>query len=67
MTFYDRLLQEKSELDEKKTKLDAFLSTSPTNIPAIHISLLNIQSQIMGSYSQVLLERIALLTPEQQA
>ena len=61
-TFYERLLQEKTELDEKKQKLDEFLSSDKiSSIDPIQISFLNIQSQIMGSYSQVLLERITYL------
>lgn len=60
--FKDRLYAEKTELDERKQKLDTFLgSESAYKIEAIQISLLNIQSQSMGTYSQCLLERIAWL------
>lgn len=65
-TFYDRLLEEKTQLDERKEKMDAFLSSEAAkNIDGVQLSLLNIQSQAMATYSQCLLERIARLSKEQ--
>jgi len=61
-TFYDRLLAEKQELDERHGKLIDFLASDKiNNLDARQISLLNIQVNIMAAYSQVLLERIALI------
>lgn len=60
--FKDRLDAEKIELDERKHKLDTFLgSEAASKIDAVQVSLLNIQSQAMATYSQCLLERIAWL------
>ena len=65
-TFKDRLLTEKSELDEKRGKLDAFQNSDAfKDIEPFQMSLLNIQAQAMATYSQCLLERIAWL--EKQA
>ena len=61
-SFYDRLLAEKTELDERREKLVAFLESEKVNeIEPFQVSLLNIQSQAMLTYSQVLAERIAWL------
>lgn len=61
-TFKDRLLQEKIELDDKVGRLDLFIqSDNFQSIGSEQMSLLNIQLQIMKSYSQVLLERITKL------
>lgn len=63
--FKDRLLTEKTELDEKLSKLVAFQnSESFKGIAAEQMSFLNIQSQAMATYSQCLLERIAWLDSE---
>jgi hypothetical protein len=59
-TFYDRLLAEKTELDERREKLVSFLESEKVkDIEPLQISLLNVQSQAMLTYSQVLAERIA--------
>jgi hypothetical protein len=59
-SFYDRLLAEKQELDARREKLVSFLESDKVNdVEATQISLLNIQSQAMATYSQVLTERIA--------
>jgi hypothetical protein len=64
-TFKERLFAEKSELDEKRTKLEAFQnSESFQKIDPVQMSLLNIQAQSMATYSQCLLERIAWLEKE---
>ena len=64
-TFKERLLVEKQELDDKKSKLDNFIGGDifPTT-DTIQQSLLLIQSQIMGAYSQCLQERIVWLEKE---
>lgn len=63
--FKDRLLAEKSELDEKRTKLEAFQNSEAfQKIEPFQMSLLNIQAQSMATYSQCLLERIAWLEKE---
>lgn len=60
--FKSRLNDEKAELDDKIEKLDSFLkSDNVKNIDSVQVSLLNVQSQVMKSYSQILLERITLL------
>lgn len=64
-TFKDRLLTEKAELDEKRSKLDAFQNSDAfKTIAPFQMSLLNIQAQSMATYSQCLLERIAWLEKE---
>jgi hypothetical protein len=60
--FKSRLLTEKTELDEKRSKLESFQNSEAfQSIPPLQMSLLNIQSQAMATYSQCLLERIAWL------
>lgn len=60
--FKSRLLAEKAELDEKRSKLDAFQNSGAfQKIEPFQMSLLNIQAQAMATYSQCLLERIAWL------
>lgn len=64
-TFKDRLLVEKQELDEKRSKLESFQTSDKfKDIDPVQMSLLNIQSQAMATYSQCLLERIAWLEKE---
>lgn len=61
-TFKERLQDEKQQLDEKREKLEAFVGSEVfTKIDARQMSLLNIQLQIMDSYSQVLTERLTIL------
>lgn len=61
--FKSRLNDEKAELDSKIEKLDSFLgSENVKNIDSVQVSLLNVQSQAMKTYSQILLERITLLS-----
>ena len=63
--FKERLLIEKQELDEKRSKLESFQNSEKfKDIDPVQMSLLNIQSQAMASYSQCLLERIAWLNKE---
>lgn len=60
--FKERLITEKAELDAKISKLDSFMSTheSFSKLDPVQMSLVNIQLQSMRTYSQILLERIAL-------
>lgn len=61
-TFYERLVAEKEELDIKLDKLHSFLESDKiNNLPSQQVSLLHIQAIIMAAYSQILLERIALI------
>lgn len=61
-TFKDRLIDEKNQLDEKISKLEAFfMNPAYKEIEHTQKSLLNIQVQIMNAYSQVLAERLALI------
>jgi hypothetical protein len=61
-TFIDRLKEEKVELDSKLEKLELFINSDAfKGIDPVQMSLLNLQSKIMESYSQVLIERIAWL------
>ncbi|MGL5716926.1 MAG: crAss001_48 related protein [Paraclostridium sp.] len=58
--FIKRLITEKEELSEKRSKLEAFIGTDKfTDLAATHMSLLNIQLQAMLTYEQCLVERIA--------
>lgn len=61
-TFKDRLLTENQELDEKISKLSAFI-TGPNfaTVDTIQQSLLRIQLSAMITYSLVLKERITYL------
>jgi hypothetical protein len=59
-TYYSRLVVEKEELDERRENLNNFLESDRINsIDPVQMSLLNIQSMAMLTYSQVLAERIA--------
>ena len=59
-TFKDRLIDEKNQLDEKISKLEAFfMNPAFKEIEPIQMSLLNTQVQIMHAYSQILTERLA--------
>lgn len=61
-TFKERLVDEKTQLDEKIEKLEAFtLSENFQKIEAVQMSLLNAQLFAMKTYSQILVERLARL------
>lgn len=63
-TFKDRLSDEKAQLDDRLSKLDAFQKSDAFNgIDPVQMTLLNIQAQAMATYSQCLLERLAWLEP----
>jgi hypothetical protein len=61
-TFKERLIAEKQDLDDKLIKLVEFINSEKfATVAPIQMTLLNIQSQAMATYSQCLLERIAWL------
>lgn len=61
-TFKERLIIEKTELNEKLEKLNTFiLSEKFKEIDNVQMTLLNIQVKAMETYSQCLLERIVRL------
>lgn len=61
-TFKERLVEEKTQLDEKIEKLEAFISSENfQNIEGVQMSLLNAQLFAMKTYSQIMLERISWL------
>ena len=63
--FKTRLLEEKQQLDERLEKLITFQSTNLfSSLPIVQQCLLNIQAKAMSTYSQILLERIALIDNE---
>jgi hypothetical protein len=60
--FKSRLEIEKSELDEKRSKLEAFINGENFNsIDPSQQELLKQQLPVMGEYSDILAERLALL------
>lgn len=62
LSFKDRLIEEKNNLQEKITKLNAFQESENFNkIEPFQMSLLNIQAQAMLTYSQCLTERLSWL------
>jgi dephospho-CoA kinase len=64
--FIERVIQEKSELDEKKVKLEVFKNSDKFNgINAIQRSLLTIQLQAMNTYSECLEQRLIWLSPQE--
>ena len=57
--FKSRLSEEKTQLDERKSKLGSFLGTENfSKLPQVQQSLLNAQYGVMGAYSVILEERI---------
>lgn len=61
-TFKDRLLAERTELNEKRSKLDAFIGSGAfTKIDPVQKTLLHIQLQSMATYAECLTQRIAWL------
>jgi len=64
----ERLIDEKKQLDEKIEKLETFVASEDfLKIKAEQMSLLNVQLFAMKTYSQILVERIALANVEQIA
>lgn len=62
MDFKQRLLNEKTELDDKIEKLENFTkSENFSKVEAVQMSLLNAQLFAMKTYSQILCERITWL------
>lgn len=63
-TFYERLLAEKQELDERLEKLNSFLgSEKSSELEPLQLSLLSIQSEAMKTYSKILEVRIFTIQP----
>jgi len=59
--YQERVVAEKSELDEKLEKLKAFLSTVKfTTLPVLERNLLVRQAREMSDYSETLRRRIEL-------
>ena len=64
--FIARLSDEKSQLDEKIAKLEAFTKSDAFNsIDNVQRGLLKIQLNAMATYSQVLDERLWRLSPSE--
>jgi hypothetical protein len=64
--FIARLSDEKSQLDEKIAKLQAFTNSDAFNgIDNVQRGLLKIQLNAMATYSQVLDERLWRLSPSE--
>ena len=60
--FKTRLIDEKTQLEEKLNKLDAFLmSEKVSGIDDVQKALLQVQATAMNTYLQCLLERIERL------
>ena len=60
--FKDRLIAEKSELEERLNKLDSFLlSEKLSAVEDVQKALLRVQATAMNSYLQCLKERIERL------
>ena len=68
-TFIERLLQEETELNEKKAKLESFIGTENfKTIAKEQQALLKVQVNAMATYSEVLNQRIIQINndvPEQ--
>lgn len=63
--FQKRVVDEKTELDEKREKLGAFKNTAAfARLPWQEQERLNTQAHIMTMYSAVLGERIAAFPPD---
>jgi len=64
--FISRLSDEKSQLDEKIAKLEAFSKSDAFNgIDNVQRGLLKIQLNAMATYSQILDERLWRLSPSE--
>lgn len=62
--FITRLWDEKNELDQKITKLEAFTNSDNFNsIDNVQRSLLRVQLNAMATYSKVLEERLWRISP----
>lgn len=67
-TFKDRLLEEKTQLDERCGKLNAFIKSEKfETVHNVQQSLLKIQLDAMRTYSQCLAERLLWLEKEEVA
>ena len=62
-TFYDRLVKEKKELDDRIDKLEAFMrGNAALKLSSEEYALLEIQYWLMKGYSSTLSRRINLVT-----
>jgi len=65
--FIERIVKEKEELDIKRHALRSFLYTEKyEQLPGMHQVLLVKQNNVMDQYSDILQERLRLLTEEGQ-
>ena len=66
--YQQRVVDEKSELDEKSTKLGEFIESSPifSGLPDDEKERLVRQKSCMSEYSEILGERIAAFVPPVQ-
>lgn len=65
-TFKDRLLEEKSQLDERGSKLESFIKSEKfETVTSVQQTLLKIQLQAMVTYGQCLMERILWLEKDE--
>lgn len=64
LPYQQRVVDERAELDAKLDRLDAFIGTPVfSGLPDDHKLLLEQQSAVMSTYSDILAERIAAFTP----
>jgi hypothetical protein len=64
-TFIERLLQEETELNEKKAKLESFIGTENfKTIAKEQQALLKIQVNVMATYSEILNQRIIQISEQ---
>lgn len=62
--FQQRVVDEKAELDDKRSRLEPFLSSNRfQTLPAEERDRMTEQAKIMSDYSDVLRRRIAAFTP----
>lgn len=66
-TFYERMIAEKTELDERRMRLFEFLNSENRNVDAAQWTLLRVQECAMRIYSECLAERLALLKSVEEA
>jgi len=60
--FYERLLEEKDQLEDRQRKLNSFMLTDKFHeLPITQRSLMALQVNYMGNYGEVLRARINLI------
>jgi len=66
--FKTRLSEEKSQLDERLEKLQAFQALDAFHdLPPLLKTLMNVQVNVMATYSQILSERISFLNSNEES